>query len=483
MIAKPFVPLAEVVYKPVELAQDMLGLNEVYAHLLVVYHFGFWLSLGLSFITNPQARRLYNAVSGLLLGFYFHRVNFLFILFQIASVYPLMAYLPRKSSWKPVMLITTVCLAVRNFFIRWHDTPSDYRVICTNIFMRTWMMCSHIIDSAKLDDPEKSKSLLDFERELAESVKELPTFTQWCGFNLFPSQCWIGENVTYKDWLSFMKYEGKVSKMPIGSNILPALKRFIEGNLLFAFGVSILRFASPFDLIAPGFSDTSYVHQGILCCIVMQGTMTRLLTRFAMLDAACIASGISYTPASKEEAENYNTIEHVRVMNCFVISDPSIIAQSWNMRTQFFLKRFVMMRALDRTKPKNRIQAGPIALSFFVSAFFHGWYISYYFTFVGFGSLEFAWKLAETTAFVQMLRKKLPATLISLISTIFLQVLFRFYCLPFFILKWDMLYQIFSPFIWFMWSLTFIAIFASIVAPKARRQKQTASVDDKKEGK
>ena len=186
-IAKPFVPLAEVVYKPVELAQDMLGLNEVYAHLLVVYHFGFWLSLGLSFITNPQARRLYNAVSGLILGFYFHRVNFLFILFQIVSVYPLMAFLPRKTSWKPVMLITTVCLAVRNFFIRWHDTPSDYRVICTNIFMRTWMMCCHIIDSAKLDDPEKSKSLLDFERDLAESVRELPTFTQWCGFNLFPS--------------------------------------------------------------------------------------------------------------------------------------------------------------------------------------------------------------------------------------------------------------------------------------------------------
>ena len=118
-----------------------------------------------------------------------------------------------------------------------------------------------------------------------------------------------------------------------------------------------------------------------------------------------------------------------------------------------------------------------------MSAYFHGFYVGYYLAFIGFGSLEFAWKLAETTAFVQMLRKRLPAPVITAISTILLSVLFKFITIPFFILSWSNISKVASPFICFMWSLTFIAIFASILAPKARRPKKAVapSADNKTE--
>lgn len=78
-----------------------------------------------------------------------------------------------------------------------------------------------------------------------------------------------------------------------------------------------------------------------------------------------------------------------------------------------------------------------------------------------------------------MLRKKLPASVITLISTLLLQVLFRFFCIPFFVLSWKNIAAVASPFMIFMWSLTFIAIFAAIAAPKARRPKKAASAEDK----
>ena len=151
-IAKPFEPLAHVVYKPVDLVKDQLGVGHLVALIVVMHQLSFWLSLGLSHITNPRLRMIYNCVAGLILGFYFHGVSYLFVIFQWASVYPLMAYLPRDSSWKPVMAITVICMTIRNMFVSLENETIEFRVQATCIFMRQWMICCHLLDSTRLDD-------------------------------------------------------------------------------------------------------------------------------------------------------------------------------------------------------------------------------------------------------------------------------------------------------------------------------------------
>lgn len=146
--------------------------------------------------------------------------------------------------------------------------------------MRTWMMCSHLVDSTKLDDPEKGKYLQDFERDLAESVRKMPTFTEWCGYHLFPPMAWVGENVTYADWIKFIRYEGKVTKMRIGSNIGPALRRLIDAHVCFAVTVNVLKIAAPQDITEPGFADTSYWYQTVFVYLAMQGPMFKIMGRF-----------------------------------------------------------------------------------------------------------------------------------------------------------------------------------------------------------
>merc|ERR1719264_641657 len=130
---------------------------------------------------------------------------------------------------------------------------------------------------------------------------------------------------------------------------------------------------------------------------------------------------------------------------------------------------------MDRSKPKGKVQVFPILAALIVSAFFHGFYIGYYFTFILFGGLEFSWKLAETTAFVQMLRKKVPAPVITAIATVLLSVFWKFISINLFLLSWSNISKVASPFVCFMWALPFIAIFASILAPKARRPKKVDS--------
>lgn len=53
------------------------------------------------------------------------------------------------------------------------------------------------------------------------------------------------------------------------------------------------------------------------------------------------------------------------------------------MRTQHWLKYYVMMREMDRTQPRGKFQAIPVLKTFLVSAVFHGIFIGYYFFFFG----------------------------------------------------------------------------------------------------
>jgi len=68
-----------------------------------------------------------------------------------------------------------------------------------------------------------------------------------------------------------------------------------------------------------------------------------------------MASGISYTPATADKPEEYNSIGHGEILKSQTTSDAAEAIQAWNMRTQYFLKRFVMMRVMDRSKPKGKI--------------------------------------------------------------------------------------------------------------------------------
>ena len=65
------------------------------------------------------------------------------------------------------------------------------------------------------------------------------------------------------------------------------------------------------------------------------------------------------------------------------------------MRTQFYLKQFVMKRNIDRSAPRGKMQILPIAMTFLISALIHGFYVGYYLAFLGFGLLDFNYKVAE----------------------------------------------------------------------------------------
>ena len=98
---------------------EMTELSENVATLFVTYQLGFFLCLGLTFLKDPQMRKWYSTLIGLLLGFYFHGVSYLVCILHFSCVYPLMKYLPREKTLYPVVCVAALVMTVRSFFNYW----------------------------------------------------------------------------------------------------------------------------------------------------------------------------------------------------------------------------------------------------------------------------------------------------------------------------------------------------------------------------
>ena len=115
-LRKPFMPIEEIVYKPVYALMEMQMITETTATLFVAFQLSFLFSLGLNFIKDPQMRKWYSTLTGLMLGFYYHGVSYLFVIFHLSCVYPFMKYLPREKTMLPVLFLAGLGTAIRCFF-------------------------------------------------------------------------------------------------------------------------------------------------------------------------------------------------------------------------------------------------------------------------------------------------------------------------------------------------------------------------------
>ena len=116
------------------------------------------------------------------------------------------------------------------------------------------------------------------------------------------------------------------------------------------------------------------------------------------------------------------------------------------------------------------MQALPIAITFMVSALNHGFFAGYYILFFGAGLLEFSYRLGEKTAIAALLRKKLPISLVTITSALFLQCQMRFFSISIFILTWENVSAAYGALYWVGFILPVAIILISMILPKAPRK-------------
>ena len=76
---------------------------------------------------------------------------------------------------------------------------------------------------------------------------------------------------------------------------------------------------------------------------------------FGGWEANLIASGFSYRKGVKDKAAEYNTFRGVCCYEFSTALDGGTATKAWNMNTGSWLKFYVQLRVMDRTKPRHVI--------------------------------------------------------------------------------------------------------------------------------
>ena len=317
--------------------------------------------------------------------------------------------MPRRHAFTLAVGFATLVMCIKNFFFFWENAfCGNLRVQCTVIFMRVQMFMCNYVDAEHLDDPVKSKHLISYERKFAAYARELPSFYDWASYNLFTPFSFIGESIEYGLYDNFINMRGDIIKMRPHSNVIPAIQRFVHSLICFVVFYYLSIIAEPFGMATPEFMEHNWIYKFIFLLIAANSKIYNLFSRFVYHEAGLIASGISYKAKDEKNPEEFNSIRCMDINSFNWGSTAKDSISKWNMRTQHWLKYYVMMRFMDRDMPRGSFQLSAILKTFAVSAIFHGYYIGYYLFFSGLFLLDLAWKLMGGTAFAAYVSKRMP---------------------------------------------------------------------------
>ena len=95
------------------------------------------------------------------------------------------------------------------------------------------------------------------------------------------------------------------------------------------------------------------------------------------MEANFIACGQGYSPASVDQkgvktSENFNSIRQIDEVAFVTMASYDKALHNWNIQAHNWLKYYVMLRLMDRSKPRGQPQIIPTIVTFLISAAWHG---------------------------------------------------------------------------------------------------------------
>ena len=425
-----FKPVSDIVYTPCKVLEREAGLDEATLVYMTSQILSFVLCLCCSHIHEPSARKYFSSTCGLFLGFYFNGASYFFILAHFNCVYLIAKLLPRQQAFYIGTVFSFSCLLLGHFY----DYQLDFHGRHFTTHAMTTFCKSHMTLAAYNDAKKDSKQLTARERYHATYVQEFPSLIDWWHYHLLAATSFCGVMVEYQvyyDYIYGPDGKGQVRYRPFG-NWWPAWKRFAEFWLCAIVFVLLSSKIDGWYMTKPEFIEEPFWYKCIYLNLSMQVKMFQMFTGFCAMEASFIAQGFSYKPKSDKEEETFNSVRQVDIVAFETSINPMYSTSTWNIGSHLWLKYHVMLRLIDRTQPRNKIQLIPYALTFFISAIWHGFYFGYVAFFTGLGLMDFAWKAIGNTKLVESFgQTKLGQKVGSLLSWLLCQLVISYFGMTF----------------------------------------------------
>ena len=134
-----------------------------------------------------------------------------------------------------------------------------------------------------------------------------------------------------------------------------------------------------------------------------------------------------------------------------------------------WLKYYVMLRLMDRTKPKTQMQVVPMAVTFVVSAAWHGMEIGFFAMFIGFAFMEYFIKVGAKTKVANWIVTTLPFAVYHPVKWFYQYFMASYLVISFILMKFERFNYVHKHLYYFgHWALPLSCLMVTFL-PKVRR--------------
>ena len=339
------------------------------------------------FIHGKRLRLIYSFVLGLFFQYSIYKFNTIHIFISAIFTYIFIKYFGRRYSAFYVLVGSLIYLSylhVKRMF-----RPESWKVDDpTTIYMMS--ICKFSSLAFSYEDGMKKEEEIKGPHHREYRVVEQPSLLEVLSFIYFYPTSIIGPSIEYKDFINFMAETDCYARL--GENILLILTQgtlyFIGSFICMAF-YAISAVKLPVSRVIEedfGKHNLFYVLAYVYCSI--PGVRAKFYSGWVLSYSTLIFSGAAYT--EKKDDKNKDKIikcfdkgSYGSIVTCEWGISPKQSMIDWNQTTHLWLKYNVYTRTINiERKPFKNNWALSSFLTFISSAIWHGFYLTYYLTFV-----------------------------------------------------------------------------------------------------
>ncbi|RUS33129.1 MBOAT, membrane-bound O-acyltransferase family-domain-containing protein, partial [Jimgerdemannia flammicorona] len=361
---------------------------------------------------NPQAKHLFSIFITTITFAWFHElyVGFIHLITGILMTYAIMKY--NRGKWAPVAVFVltmahmSYCHIVRQMEGHLGDAGFDHTGPQMVLTMKLTSFAFNVYDGTKLES-----KLSEYQR--SKQIRTFPSLIEYMGWALFFGGFLGGPAFEFADYKNFVdmtvftvkdEKTGK-TKMFKPNGTVPALRKL---GLSFVFVVVLATVAPHFNVQAAlkpewaseafwkkyivmrtcdvyrdtshhpivAFSLSLYNHRFLFVQVVSFCVRVKYYIIWLMAEGACILCGLGFNGYdAKTGTAKWNRVPNIDVVGYETAQNIKELLESWNMRTNVWLKNYVYLRV---TPPGAKPGFLSTLVTFGTSALWHGFHPGYY---------------------------------------------------------------------------------------------------------
>lgn len=436
------------------------------------------------FIKGKYPRLLYSLILGILLQYSIYGLGIIHTFISTISTYLFIHLYGRKKSAFYVLIGTLLYQSFLHIYRMIYDYGGWSIDDPTTIYMMT--ICKFSSLAFSYEDGEKDDSQFKNAHHRNYKIINKPNLLEIMSFVYFYPTSIIGPSIEYKDFINFIEEKGCYSHLPYDkialNGFLYLILSFIEMGIY-----AVLTPKIPLTYIGQKeFGKKNFLYKIIYIYIAFVPLRAKYYSGWITAYTMLVINGIAYSETKDEktgkiiqsfENGSYGSI----VYNEFGIN-PKFKLVEWNKTIHLWLKYNILTRTIniDKKPFKGNFKLAAL-LTFIGSAVWHGYYPTYYFTFIFLYFYQVGNEPLDKVGFYNYAEKNI---VLNIVCRFFVQLLFDLIGTPFFNLEFGLFIQylintnfmiVFIILIWYFGIIKFVK-----VPGKKKEEDKKISEDNKK---